>query len=216
VTRGATVSFRYTWHNRVDEVLLLDNWAQWENTRSDGFQDWRDSTYAFPVAMRYAIVITPFLMLWYFLLVNYSQDSSSSSDVDSLPMCIFVLLPSSLLFFATGAWLPLAGAVLCGIAVQVPIGVAAHVVLLFLAFVCNLVHGVACVVIFSEFGLNTFMHADTIRMLPSHVGAFMSGSPSWITLTLPCTVAVNCCFCFGTGVCIWMEYKRFGIKAIFF
>jgi hypothetical protein len=98
--------------------------------------------------------------------------------------------------------MPLAGTVLCGIAVQFSLSSTRSYVLnaslLFVSTVFFLSHCVYFAVIFGTVGVNAFMLADSLRMIQQNsFGAFFSGSPAWITLTLPSTFAMSLCFFLG-------------------
>jgi hypothetical protein len=201
VTAGAGVSFRYTWRNK-DAGQLLDNWVQWEYTKTDAIQEWRDSTEMFPVILRYMIASLPLMMLWYFLLVGYDRTAESSIVQ---PMCIFILTPASIVFFSVGAWIPLAGTVLCGIAINLQSNDAVRMGLYAVALLCNVIHLLYMTISYAVFGYNAFMRADSIQTVGT---AFVSGSPAWITLTMPTTFCVNLFFCIGIAVCLWFSVRH--------
>lgn len=60
-------------------------------------------------------MITPLLILWYYLAVKFEGVVPSNQI---LFMCIFVLLPSVLIFLSVGSWLPMAGSIICVIAIN--------------------------------------------------------------------------------------------------
>ena len=194
VSPGARVGFRYTWHN-TEAPTLLTQWSQWEYTKQDAIQEWRDSTDAFAVVVRHVVALLPLLMLWYFLLVNYEGDTANVQL-----MCIFVFLPSSIIFFSVGAWLPLTSTILCGIAINVVSkDLRFQLSMYSCAFVLNLIHCIAMTTIYATNGTNAFMHADTFRMVNEDLSgyAFVSGSPAWVTLMMPTAFFVNVLFCIG-------------------
>jgi hypothetical protein len=193
VSPGASVGFRYTWHSM--EPTLLTHWGQWEYTKNDAIQEWRDSTDAFAVFIRHFIAILPLLILWYFLLVNFDGEIVQR-------MCIFILLPASIIFFSVGAWLPLTGTILCGIAINIVSATLwVRTAIYCCAMALTFAHTVYMTEIFASLGTNAFMNADSLRMVNENYKlggyAFVSGSPAWITLTMPTAFCLNLFFCIG-------------------
>jgi hypothetical protein len=196
VPPNASVGFRYTWHS-TEVPTLLTQWSQWEYTKQDAIQEWRDSTGAFAVVIRHVVAVLPLLMLWYFLLVRYEGDAANVQL-----MCIFVFLPSSIIFFSVGAWLPLTSTILCGITINiVPANVRFQFSMYACALVLNLIQCIAMTVLYSTNGTNAFMYADSFRMVNEDSKlsgyAFVSGSPAWVTLMMPTSFFVNVLFCIG-------------------
>jgi len=205
VSRGAGVGFRYTWHTK-EAPTLLTHWTQWEYTKNDAIQEWRDSTAPGAVGLRYFIAVMPLLMLWYFVLVNYSGDIQHR-------MCIFILLPTSILFFSVGAWIPLTGTILCGIAIHMASGdQQIRLGLYVCAMLLNVVQIIYIIAIYATVGTNAFMNADSIRMVNNHweLGgyAFVSGSPAWITLIMPTSTFVNVFFCIGIATTLYLSFFK--------
>ena len=203
VSRGASVGFRYTCHTK-EAPTVLTLWTQWDYTRNDAIQEWRDSTGAFAVGLRYAIAVMPLLMLWHFLLVKYNGDITQR-------VCIFILLPASILFFSVGAWVLLTGTILCAIAINiVSAGRMVRLSLYIGALLLNVVHLLYMTVTLATLGTNAFMHADSIRMVNDHweLGgyAFVSGSPAWITLTMPTLYCVNLFVCMGIAQTLLLSF----------
>ena len=194
---GASVGFRYTWHS-ADAPTLLTQWSQWEYTKKDAIQEWRDSTGAFAVVIRHVVALLPLLMLWYFLLVNYDGDIANVQL-----MCIFVFLPSSIIFCSVGAWLPLTSTILCCIAINARslFNVRFQLSLYSCALVLNCIQCTAMTILYATNGTNAFMYADSFRMVNEDSKlsgyAFVSGSPAWVTLMMPTTFFVNVLFCIG-------------------
>ena len=208
VTAGSSVFFRYTWHDRFKDSLLLDNWKQWSATNDDGIKTWRESTDGGAVFLRYAIAITPFLMLWYYMAVNFQQIVAESTLRQILQLCIFMLLPASVLFFVVGAWVPLGGCIACALAVnhsanQRPI----RVILLLITAICNALQFSYVVAIAVRANYNAFMYEDSLRQIQDQVGgvAFISGSPTWIALVMPVMIMINFTFAMGSLTCFVYE-----------
>jgi hypothetical protein len=152
--------------------------------------------------MHYGIIWLTYPISRYFLLVGYDR-SAESSIVQ--PMCVFILTPASILFFSVGAWIPLAGTVLCGIAINLQSNDAVRMGLYAVALLCNVIHLLYMTISYATFGYNAFMHADSIQTVGT---AFVSGSPAWITLTMPTTFCVNLFFCIGIAVCLWLSVRH--------
>lgn len=210
VTAGASVSFRYKWHDRTKDTMLLDNWRQWADSKNDNFQVWRDSTDAGPVFIRYAIAILPFLMLWFYLAKHFQDIVDQSKSRQVLQLSIFVLLPASLLFFVVGAWIPLAGCITCALAINSSIDYipTVRILLLIVTLGCNLAQFVFAMVVIGIAGnLNAFMFEDSLRQVQDQLAgiAFVSGSPTWIVLVMPVTIAINLGFALGALTCIIYE-----------
>ena len=210
ITAGASVSFRYKWHDHTKDTMLLDNWRHWVDSKNDNFQTWRDSTDAGPVFLRYAIAITPFLMLWFYLAKHFQDIVNNSNSRQVLQLSIFVLLPASLLFFTVGAWIPLAGCITCALAINSSIDSipTVRIVLLFITLGCNLAQFVFAMVVVGIAGnMNAFMFEDSLRQVQEQLGgvAFVSGSPTWIVLIMPAAIAVNLGFTLGALTCIIYE-----------
>jgi len=119
--------------------LLLQGWTHPEN---DQAKDWRESSEDGSVFFKYGVVITPLLILWYYLAVQFENVVPSNQI---LFMCIFVLLPSVLIFLSVGSWLPMAGSIICVIAINhsppsfqsIHWNVHMRHLLLFLTAICN-------------------------------------------------------------------------------
>ena len=139
-----------------------------------------------------------YTMLWYFLLVNYDGDIANVQL-----MCIFVFLPSSVIFCSVGAWLPLTSTILCCIAINARslFNVRFQLSLYSCALVLNCIQCTAMTILYATNGTNAFMYADSFRMVNEDSKlsgyAFVSGSPAWVTLMMPTTFFVNVLFCIG-------------------
>lgn len=209
VTSGAEVSFRHTWHDRSKETELLSNWGKWtEHAATDGLQTWRDSTDSGAVFIRYVIAITPFLMMWMYLAVHFETMVQGSSVSQVLLLSIFVLLPASLLFFVVGAWIPLAGCIVCIIAINSSVYFpVTRIILLCITLLCNVVQFVFILVVIALAGFEAFMYEDSLQQIQDQLGgvAFLSGTPTWLGLILPSTLVVNGGFALGAVACIVYE-----------
>ena len=147
-------------------------------------------------------------MLWYYMTVNFEKMVESSPTRQILMTCIFVLLPASLLFFVVGAWIPLAGCITCALALNHSTNLAPiRIVLMFITLACNLAQFIYVIYIINSAGISAFMYEDSLRQIQDQVSglAFVSGSPTWISLVMPTTLALNAAFAIGVLTCIVYE-----------
>ena len=190
VTAGASVSFKYEWHSSAESNKLLNTWDQWSTTTSDQVQSWRDSSLDGAIFCKFAVAITPLLLLWYYLAVNFEY---IVSDNQVLFTCLFVLMPSVLMFITVGAWLPMSGAILCTIAInysQEKKNIRG--LLLFITGVCNSIQLVWMSVLVIQAGWNALLYDYSLKQLGDKTGSFVvSGTPSWVGLTMPLIFVVN-------------------------
>jgi hypothetical protein len=71
VTAGARVQMRWRWHDLGEKPSLLSAWEQTSASLNDQTQTWRDASDTTSVFFKYAIAITPLLLLWYYLAVCF-------------------------------------------------------------------------------------------------------------------------------------------------
>jgi hypothetical protein len=218
VTAGSSVQMRWTWRDQDQkERPLLGVWEQWHTTVDDDAQAWRDASDQTSVFFKYAIVVTPLLMVWYYLAVVFED---LVEDHQVLMTCLFVLLPSTLVFLSVGAWLPMAGSIVCIVAIaHSPVtpeaaalkpawmlrGSLRHI-LLFLTAVCNSIQLVWILVLVAQAGASAFLYENTLTQLRDLTkNAIIDGVPAWIGLVLPSSVAINVTFLLGAAICVAFE-----------
>jgi len=232
VTRGALVKLKFSWSNTQEETKdmftlnkksTLTTWSSWHTSNTDSVQGWRESTDSFAVFLKFAIVSTPLFMVWYFLTVQFSNLFKAMEHNQVIVLCIFVLIPSILLFLSIGAWLPMAGSIVCGIVVN-------HIpaksnekgtqwwkayfrpALFFITAVCNSIQFAWILALYSQAGWNAFFYDFSLHQLSEISSNFIiSGSVStnWISLILPCVLLVNASFLVGSAICIVLEVLEY-------
>ena len=133
--------------------------------------------------------------------------------------CLFVLLPSALLFLTVGAWLPMAGCIICVVAINhTPYstdasssatwswGQTIRFLLLFVTAACNSVQFVWMLVLMQQAGWTAFTYDWTLKQLADRSSQFIiAGNPVWIGLLLPTVLLVNLSFLLGSAICVAME-----------
>jgi hypothetical protein len=212
VTPGASVQMHWQWHDVDTKPSLLTPWEQMDSTKTDASQSWRDASDATSVFFKYAIAITPLLLLWYFLAIRFKAIVES---YQILMLCIFVLLPATLFFLTVGAWLPMVGSIICVLAVNHTPATQAHPkawspnlrhALLFLTAVCNSVQFVWVLVLVGQSYWSAFYYENTLNQLVDKTNnLIVAGSPTWVGLVLPIELVINFFFLLGAAVCVAME-----------
>lgn len=212
VTEGAHVEIRWTWHDLGAQASLLNAWDQTRSSSDDKTQPWRDSTDPAAVFFKYAIACIPFQLLWYFLAIRFR---GMVENYQILMMCIFVLLPATLFFLTVGAWLPMAGCIICVLAINHTPAVNAKVgswspnmrhALLFLTAVCNSIQFIWILVLVGQANWSAFLYDDTLQQLADMSSQFIiTGEPTWIGLVLPTALLINFAFVVGAAICVAME-----------
>ena len=213
VTAGASVQMRWKWHNVGTSAPLLTSWEQWPTTYGDSVQAWREASDAASVYFKYFIAITPLLLVWYFLGVRFEQAIPNSQIA---LMCILVLLPSALLFLSVGAWLPMAGCIVCLVAINHPPAndpdekstakFRMRHLLLFITATCNSIQLIWILVLIDNSGWTSFLYENTLKQLTDNTNQFIiSGSPTWVGLLLPSLLLLNTAFLLGSAICVGME-----------
>ena len=115
VTAGTHVQVRFLWHDLSAPSPLLDAWEETPHAYDDNAQSWRDSHDSTSVFFKFAIAAVPLLICWYYLAVSFHE---VVADYQILLLCLFVLLPSALVFLLVGAFLPMAGLIVCVLAIN--------------------------------------------------------------------------------------------------
>lgn len=212
VTAGARVQMRWRWHDLGEKPSLLSAWEQTSASLNDQTQTWRDASDTTSVFFKYAIAITPLLLLWYYLAVCFRE---IVKHYQVLMMCIYVLLPAVLFFLSVGAWLPMVGAIVCTLAINhTP---ATHTTpgawmpsvrhsMLFLTAICNSVQFVWLWVLVGQAGWSAFLYETSLKQLATLSSQFIvSGDPQWLGLVLPVELLFNLAFLLGAAICVAME-----------
>jgi hypothetical protein len=215
VTSGASVQLRFAWHYQGETPSFLSTWDQWQTTKDDGVQTWRDSSDGAAVFFKFAIMIIPLLIVWYFLAVQFDELVDNSQV---LFLCIFVLLPSTLIFISVGAWLPMAGSIICAIAINhtpstnSPISswwrIMIRPSLFFITAACNSIQFAWMLALIGQAGWSAFLYESSLQQLSDLSSKFIisdSTSPTWIGLALPSVLLVNLAFLLGSAICIVLE-----------
>jgi hypothetical protein len=227
VTPGATVEMRWEWHNAGVQPPLLDAWQQTPSSYADQAQTWRDSSEGGAVFLKYAIAVTPLLILWFYLAVTFGR---LVIEYQVLMMCLFVLMPCVLFFLTVGAWLPMAGCIVCVIAINHTPSINNNLpqalggndavsssaspgwgptirhVLLFITAVCNSIQFVWILVLVQQAEWSAFLYSGSLTQLAEMSSQFIvSGTPMWVGLLLPIVLTINFAFLLGSAMCVAME-----------
>ena len=217
VTQGASIHLDFKWQNAAGssgDALISSFQKPWANPNEDGLSEWRKSTSKTAVFFKFFFLVIPFLFAWYYLAIHF-LDVVVNSQI--LLLCIFVLLPSVLLFLSMGAWLPMAGAIVCVIAINHTPDSSSMLswwrsmirpVLFFITAACNSIQFAWLLALVSQAGWASFLYEDSIKQLSDLSSKFIisdSTSPTWVGLMLPCLLLVNLKFLLGSAVCIVLE-----------
>ena len=217
ITSGANVQLRFLWHYQGENPPFFSTWEQWQSTMEDNTQAWRDSSDSAAVFFKFAIMITPLLIVWYFLAVHFDILVDNSQI---LVLCIFVLLPSILIFLSVGAWLPMSGSIICAIAINhTPVqsrSASAAATwkmmirpgLFFITAACNSIQFAWILALVGQAGWSAFLYDSTLQQLSKLSSNFIisdSTSPTWISLSMPSVLLINLTFLMGSAVCIVLE-----------
>jgi len=214
VTNGANVQLKFSWHYQGETPPFFSTWDD-KSKLEDCIQDWRDSSESAQVFFKFAIMITPLLVVWYFLAVQF-EILIENSQVSVL--CIFVLLPSILIFLSVGAWLPMSGSIICAIAIHhsphtdlqkvSTWRIMVRPVLFFITAACNSIQFAWIMALIGQAGCSAFLYENTIHQLSKISSDFIISdqpSPTWIGLTMPSILVINVAFLLGSAVCIVLE-----------
>ena len=213
VTAGANVQMRWLWHDAGVRSPLLNVWEQTATAYSDHAQSWREASGDGAVFFKFMVVVIPLLIVWYFLAVSLQE---IIVDYQVLMACLFVLIPAALLFLTVGAWLPMAGAILCVVAInhtpyngpETSSRWAPYMryLLLFITSASNATYLIWVLVLIQQAGWASFMYDSSIHQLADATSQFIvSGYPNWVGLLLPVVLLTNLAFLLGAGICVGME-----------
>lgn len=224
VTRGATVDVHATWVN--DEYLegrsvLMSMWKQFVDT--DHFQSWRISTSPIDIVLRFFFAAIPLLTCWYFVAMHFSRHVS---DSDIILLSTIVLIPSALIFLSVGAWIPVAGCLICVVAVNQQsdifsekagkVGEMLRETLLFITAACNSIQFSWLVALAAQAGYTAFQYQSSLDQLyeMSYKFIISSGaSPTWIALLLPSVMVLSLSFLLGSVICLVLEVLAWKYRA---
>jgi hypothetical protein len=234
VTRGALVKLKFSWSHSTAENSDMytfnsknefNSWSSWHTSDDDLAQSWRTSNDTFAVFLKFAIVSIPLFMVWYFLTVQFFSLFSSKENTQIIILCVFILLPSILLFLSVGAWLPMTGSIICGLVINHAPSHLQHTSshkawwnvylrpsLFFLTAVCNSIQFIWILILSSQAGWNAFFYDFSLKQLSDISSNFIvSGtvSTNWISLILPCLLLVNLSFILGSCICIVLEVLEY-------
>jgi hypothetical protein len=189
-------------------------WRQVVDT--DELQGWRESSEQAAVFFKFAIAATPALFTWYYLSVEFLE---YISDSQILFLSIFIELPAIILFLSLGAWLPMAGCIVCVLAVNYDVTSNGtkpprywqgyiRPALLFLKAASNSIQFAWLLALVGQAGWNAFFYELTLQQLyqlSHHFIITYQSSPTWIALMLPIVLIVNFAFLLGSAICVVLE-----------
>jgi hypothetical protein len=216
VTYGAKVHVDYDWQEpeQATSSFVTAFQKPWVNPNGDIFAEWRKSSTAGAVFFKFAFLITPMLFAWYFLGINFL---AVVVDSQILLLCTFVLFPSILIFLSMGAWLPMAGSIICVIAINHTPETDAgrswwrsmvRPTLFFLTAACNSVQFAWLLTLIGQAGWSAFLYEGSLKQLAELSSKFIisdTTSPTWVALILPSLLLVNLAFLLGSAICIVLE-----------
>lgn len=232
VSRGTLVKLKFSWSAIEEETndmytlnskYTLTTWSSWFTSNSDSVQSWRTSTESFAVFVKFAVVSTPLFIVWYYLTAQFSSVFHSNENSQIIVLCIFVLLPSILLFLSIGAWLPMVGSIICGIVIN-HTPVSAHdknpskwraylrPTLFFLTASCNSIQFAWLMALVGQAGWSAFFFDFSLKQLgdlSSHFIVSDTVSSNWISLMLPSVILLNLSFLIGSAICIVLEILHY-------
>lgn len=215
VSKYAEVSVKHTWNHNSDNLPnIIRTLDQWHTMEGDMADEWRRSTSDFQVFIKFAIAITPFLISWYYLAVEFENLVPNMHQV--FVMCIFVLLPAIFLFMSVGAWLPMAGCIVCALAINHPPPNKSHSwirkgfrpTLFFIFAICNSIQFCWLIVLIFQADISAFYYDYSLKQMSELTNNFIISSyasPSWIALILPTVLALNLSFFLGSVICFIFE-----------
>jgi len=217
VSKFADVKVKFTWHYEEPSMPpMIRSLAEWDKSENDQAQEWRDSSTDTGVFFKFAVATTPLLIIWYLLAREFPYAVSNTNQVAFLS--IFVLFPSILIFLSVGAWLPMAGSIVCAIAINH--SPSTHVneysfirmyfrpILFFITAVCNSIQFVWVIVLISQAGWPAFYYDYSIKQLSELSSNFIISdytSPSCIGLMMPISLTVNLTMMIGASIGIVLE-----------
>jgi hypothetical protein len=117
-----------------------------------------------------------------------------------------------------GAWLPMAGSIICVIAINhTPESSATwwrsmvRPTLFFITAACNSIQFAWLLTLVGQAGWSAFLYEGSLKQLAELSSRFIisdSTSPTWVGLMLPSLLLVNLAFLLGSAVCIVLETLR--------
>ena len=207
-----SVQLSATWNKApADGSWFLSSTFWNQVVDSDGVQSWRLSTDSAQVFFKFAIASIPAIVTWYYLSVEFLEYISESQI---LFLSIFIELPAILLFLSLGAWLPMAGSIVCVIAVNYDVNRKQYwqgfvrPSLLFVKAACNSIQFAWLLTLVGQAGWNAFFYELTLDQLYEMSYRFIvtgQSSPTWVALMLPNILLVNLSFLIGAAICVVLE-----------
>jgi hypothetical protein len=210
---AATVELSATWNRPSPSgswFLASTFWKQVVDT--DALQSWRESTEPAQVFFKFFIAAVPVIVTWYYLSVEFFE---SITDSQILFLSIFIELPAILLFLSLGAWLPMAGSIVCVLAVNYDVSNRRQYwqgyvrpSLLFVKAACNSIQFAWLLALVGQAGWNAFFYDLTLTQLYEMSYRFIitsQSSPTWISIMLPIILIINFAFLIGSAICVVLE-----------
>ena len=209
---AASVQISAMWNADVPPshwAMFNTFWNQVIST--DQVQSWRESISPADLFFKFAIASIPPLVTWYYLSSEFLEYISNSQI---LFLSILIQLTSVLLFLSIGAWLPMAGCIICVLAVNYDVNTKTYwqgyvrPSLLFLTAVCNSIQFAWLLALVGEAGWDAFYYQITLDQLYSLSYQFIitnESSPTWVALMLPNVLLVNISLLIGSAICVVLE-----------
>ena len=208
---ASSVNLHATWNAdsaQSNWFLFSTFWKQVIST--DQVQAWRESTNQADVFFKFLIAVIPVIVTWYYLSVEFNNISTDQI----LFLSIFVQLPAILLFLSLGAWLPMAGCIICVLAINYDVNRKSYGQkwvrpgLQFLNAACNSIQFAWLLTLVGQAGWNAFYYELTLDQLYSMSYSFIitdQSSPTWVALMLPIVLITNLAFLIGAAICVVLE-----------
>ena len=229
VTAGAKVDVHATW-NANDNLYTGVFSLLKQIVTTDGLQDWRISSEANTIGLRFAIAIAPLLICWYYVIALF-EDNACANPVIFVSMT--VLLPAALIFLMVGAWIPTIGCVLGVVALNyrvdssswregskmMPFSEMQRQFFLFIMALCNSIHFVWVVVLISQAGYSAFLYDMSLHQIYDMTQSFIVStgiSPTLVAILLPSILALLLAMLVTTAICIVLEvmaHRNGGLQA---
>ena len=218
VSEKVHVQVKYTWHYEKESVppvlRNLEDWAR--STEEDMAQDWRISSEGTAVFFKFFVTIIPLLICWYVLASEFPKIVSDTNQV--MFLCIFILLPSVLIFLTVGAYLPMAGNILCAIAINHAPPVYKdnsnwliryfRPIVFFIAAACNCIQFIWIIFLIGTAGWPAFYFPQSIQQLSDMSNNFIISAyatPFWIALVMPIVLTINITMVLGWAIGFVLE-----------
>lgn len=220
VTAGASVQLHAAWIEEIDKFTWFARaWKQL--SLNDAAQAWRESTSSGDVLFKFMVAVSPMFIVLYYLASGFqaviADDKASELERmqtgQVLLLCIFVLLPGILLYLSIGAWVPMAGCIICIIAVNHDANGSlyqkvARPALLFIFAACNSIQFAWLIALIAQAGYSAFCYETTLQQLYTLSARFIisdTASPTWIALVLPSVLLLTGACLLGTAFCVVIE-----------